>query len=714
MRRSTPTSLGALALLGCLSCTTPELATRDDDAALYAELNERRYTPMVVVPAPEDHTMQPGETGLAALAGRDVSIKDALLTLFQDSDLNILVEDDVNGLATFDIKDTTTERAFSALLRHLDLSYRVEGDFLLVGDTERRLFNLDLLNLAVTSGAASDADIWEQILADLQLLTGDEDTLIVSPRSGTVEVEAAPSTVAKVDGYLANMFERATNQVSLETRILEVRLSDEFRLGVDWTILDEWVSNDLVGLLEGGGIGAQSAAAGGDVFNLGFLNEGRFSLFIDALESQGQVRMLSNPRVATMNNVPANIRIVEQIPVTEREVIDTEAGSRTEYDIRFVDAGIAVEIVPQIGESGNITVWVHPTITEQVGTVTTPDGLQTEPILATRETSTVIRVLDGEAIVIGGLRSVRKVETLLETPLLSDIPLLGYLFRSTVQQMQEVELVIVVVPRVLDNEWRAEELRRSLGHLRALRRPFIQTTIDIEQRPETYGRSILQGELHDQPPATSRAMAFHDPVAPTPGAVATITRAGLASAIYEQAVDAAVGGRLEQAAGMFGEVMALAPEDVDARIYSALVEIARDDLDAAGRQLDRALRLTPDDPVALSLRGIVSLRRGAPDTALGDLEQAHVLAPTAITACNLAAALIVTGDLARAGRVLDGDVSDAGYPELHLNRAYVHLAAGEIEPGSDALRQALRAGAHAGSERVMALKRMLAELRGES
>ena len=517
-----------------------------------------------------------------------------------------------------------------------------------------------------------------------------------------------------MESYFDNLLTRSRRQVSLEVRIIEVRLNDQYKLGVDLTVFDSWLSSDLTGTLTDGGIAAVTAKSGGDAFSIGFINPGRFELFVDALESQGQVRVLSSPRVSTMNNVAANIRVTEQIPVIDREVIDTEAGSRTEFDIRFVDAGIFLDILPQVGDDGYITLWTNPRIIEQTGTVTTPDGLQEEPILSTRETTTTIRVSDGEAIVLGGLRSTAKGETLSEVPLLSDIPFFGHLFRSTSQSSSEVELIVMVTPRVIDDAWRQEELRRAFHRAMTLRRPFMHSTIFLNDPPEEpWDLGSLSGELPARDLRLMQATNFHEPAVLPALPSATVTRGGLADALFGRAIEAAAAGRFDLAVDRFEQVLALQPGRVEAAVHAGLIELERDRLETATRFLDRALMKSPDDTTALSLRGILALRRGAFSSAVGFLDQAHRLTGDTASASNLAAALIFAGREDQARQLLESLPETADTPaQAHLNLAYLYLLDGDAERGEQQMVLALGRGAAAGDQRLTALRVMLDELRG--
>ena len=488
--------LGVSSLLACTSVRTSENTMPPAHLAMVAsgvDAAALGFAPMVVVPLPKPGVQADQQRKVSAFTGRSVDIRDVLLALFEDSDLNLLIDDRVGGTSTFDVKATTAEKAFEALLKHFDLAYEFDDDFIVVRPFESRTFEVDLIDTQsmqqMQAGAGNgnggggnnnQSDFWERMREDLQLLLGTEGRAIVNATAGTVEVDAPPSFVTRVGNYLDMVQERARRQVSLEARILEVRLTDEFRLGVNWEILGDIFGSGLSGTLPNGAVVNQTAQSAATVFNFGLLDQDNWSVFIDALENQGQVRVLSSPRVSTLNNVPATIRVVEQIPVIDREIIDSTGGLRTQFDVRFVEAGFTVTVLPQISNDGEIMAWVNPSFVEQVGTITTPDGLQTEPILSTRETSTMIRVRDGQSVVIGGLRTNDKDEQLQKVPVLGGIPILGHLFRSNIQQRNETELVFLLVPRILNDAWIEEEVKRSAEQIEGLRRPFVTTTIRMD------------------------------------------------------------------------------------------------------------------------------------------------------------------------------------------------------------------------------------------
>lgn len=709
--------IALVALLSLAACGTTapvpqkKLATTDRDDMLSKNIVARRpYEPLVVMPAPEISEESAVGTPLAAFSGRDTPVKDVLLTMFKDSDLNLLVDSNVAGTATYDIKATTVEHAFDSLTRYLDLAYEFDGDFVRVRDHERRTFNLDFLNSASGGeGGGASLDVWGRVKEDLPTLVGTEGQVIVNAVAGTVQVDAKPSRVRIVEQYLTNMFERVTNQVTIEARILEVRLRDEFRLGVNWQLLGGLLRGDYSGTLGGGQFAGLGAASGGDAFNLGLLNTNDFSVFVDALETQGQVRVLSSPRVSTMNNVPASIRVVDQIPVIEREIIDSEGGVRTQFDIRFVEAGIRLDVTPQIGKDEHITVQVNPVVTEQTGTVTTPDGLQTEPILSTREAQSVLRVRDGQAMVIGGLRSVRKDETTTGVPGATRFPLLGAAGRNQVQQAEEVELVVLLVPRIMNAAWMLEDHRRSTASIKSVRRCFLPSTMQMNQGPkEDWKCGFLMGEAACWPQPVRQTTAAVRPTQAAANGRMTITRTGFGGQLYRRAVASFTDGHYQQAVNLLEQAIALDGKHVDAWIYAGLAHYRLGNTREARIRLDRALRLRPNDAVALSARGVMELNGGSPAAARSLLERAQRLNPNAVTGNNLAAAYIAQGDYAGAAAILGTlPLNETRLPEAHVNRAYVYFHQGRPDLAQIEITSAQEKGINPREPRVRAIEALL-------
>ncbi len=709
------TRISSAFLLCLAACTTMNMPEQSPNAVI--ETPRPSYQPMLLLPLPELAGEENEGARLESFVGRDTPVQEILLSMFRDSDINILLDTDVDGSLTFDIKNTTVESAFEALLRSLDLSYEWDGSFLRVQRLVRRSFDVDILSASSESSGSGgggqgeqdqgDSSPWSSMEEDLSLILGEEGSLLINDIAGIVQVEARPSTILQVRDYLDSMVRRVNNQISLEARILEVSLNDEFALGVNWQLLPDFLNTNELGTLAGGAMISQTAASGGTALNVGILKTDNWELFVDALETQGQVRVLASPRVSTMNNTPASLRVVNQLPIIDREVIDSLGGLRTQYDVRFVDAGVNLQVTPQIGSDGMITVRINPDITDQTGTVTTPDGLVSEPILSTRETNSSVRVPNGQSIVIGGLRSTRKTEELNGIPFLADIPLLGAFFRSTVQTRVEAELIIVLVPRIIERSWMDEELQRAADRLIALRRPFKVSSLDLEGfRTEDWKSGLLQGEIHG---AYDPALRLQSPKSGIGSSRSlTVSRKGLAGRLIDRAAQALQDGDVTQAIEDLEQSSRLDPDAAKAYLYAGVLHSQRSEFRLARIQLEKASALLPDDVLVLTARGAVELAAGSPFRARKFLELAHAKANNPVSASNLGAALIATQEFVATRALLESFEGELP-AELSANLAFAQMRLGDREKARESLRRATSAGADPRDPRILALAQELAE-----
>jgi general secretion pathway protein D len=175
--------------------------------------------------------------------------------------------------------------------------------------------------------------------------------------------------------------------------------------------------------------------------------ENELDVTIHALQETGRLNVLSRPYVLTRNNQMATIRVVEEVPIPESEIIQSQGGSTTTFTYR-TDIGIVLEVTPSVNPDGLVNMTVTPNITTRTGeTVQISAGLN-PVVFATRSASTQVAVLDGQTIVIGGLIEDQISDVIRKVPLLGDIPLAGALFRRTIKEKSKTELLIFLTPHV--------------------------------------------------------------------------------------------------------------------------------------------------------------------------------------------------------------------------------------------------------------------------
>ena len=354
-----------------------------------------------------------------------------------------------------------------------------------------------------------ETTFWSELQTSITAILGDAAgrSVAVNPQSGVVVVRAMPTELREVEEYLVTTEAIASRQVVLEAKILEVELSDEYRRGINWAALVN-LGNDrsiTVGQVGGGTVfedgrspiagntgnldpnaltpilGTAAAAFGG-VFTVA-LALNNFNAFIELLDTQGTVHVLSSPRIATLNNQKAVIKVgSDEFFVTDISSTTTTGTSTTttpSVELTPFFSGIALDVTPQISERGGVMLHVHPSISEvrdQDKTVTVGDSTQTIPLaLSTvRESDSVVHALSGQVIVIGGLMQNRSRDGASLTPF-SNAPGIGGFFTDSAQSVFKSELVILLKPVVVDSpqQWvgLAAESATRIGAINAYGRP---------------------------------------------------------------------------------------------------------------------------------------------------------------------------------------------------------------------------------------------------
>jgi len=489
-------------------------------------------------------------------------IREVLKLLFHESDLNLVIDPDVQGMVTLQYQDMPVEAIMESLLKAKGYLYTLQGHTLRIGKRGTRIFTMNL----ATSG---QSNAWSGIESELKKLMTKQGRIVLNAKAGTIMVTDQAENLDRIGTYLDMIEEAMSRQVLVETKIIEVILSDTFQFGVDYSLFADMIGVSADGALSGGFALSQSLSPKGGALKFGIAKKKKFSALLDLLQTQGQVNVLSSPRIVTLNNTTATINIAEQIPVIGRSIVDSTAGTRTEFEISFQDAGINLEVTPKIGPSGQMIMTVKPKITEQTGTVTTPDGLQTQPILNVRESSNTIKVRDAESIVIGGFIQNRKSEAVTKVPFLGDIPYINPLFRSTDQKIDKVELIIILTPRILTGALNQTMLTESLSRIRRMTRPFGAGILKGNEK-EDFARGFLGNPDKHKDPTRIRIEASRLLKAPDDETF-RVTRNGMARHYFQKGLEAAEKGLYDRAIEAYETSLFFDPDDGRAYFRLALL-----------------------------------------------------------------------------------------------------------------------------------------------
>lgn len=321
----------------------------------------------------------------------------------------------------------------------------------------------------------SETDLWKNLEETLRSMLGNTDiegrNILISPQAGLVTVRAYPDELRTIRSFLADTEQNLTRQVVIEARILEVELSEEYQQGINWSRIAASIGSTEIEFSSGAAaLGNSISATVGGVTSLAFLNED-FSGVVDLLSTQGNVQVLSSPRVTAINNQKAVIKVGDdEYFVTDISSQNTFTANATSVvpDIELTPffSGIALDVTPQIDKNGAILLHIHPSVIEtkeQEKVITLNQEQIVLPLAQStiRESDTIIRAHSGEVVVIGGLMQTVKSMVDSKTPFLGDIPGLGNLFKSKREREVKKELIILLKPTVVDKDTWKQQLEQS-------------------------------------------------------------------------------------------------------------------------------------------------------------------------------------------------------------------------------------------------------------
>lgn len=522
-------SLAALALLwllvGCASNPQPEetsTATTANSLDIRATLQAERDAAAVVnAPSPDptpveapaelsadllDFSAPPATQKRFNVQADNVPLQRFYADLGRSQNINILVDPSITGTLSLNLRAVTIEQVMNAIRDLYDYDYlRTDyGYRVLPNQIQTRIYQLNYLNIdrsgrsdtTVSSGQITSqengdsnrassvatqysANFWSGMETTILGLLNQEAgrQVVVNPQTGLLVVRATPRELDIVANFLADAELSLQKQVVIEAKVLEVTLSSEHSSGINWSAFadDLSVSNITSGLGLGGSA-VQGPADVGGVFSIG-VGSNEFGTVLQLLSNQGDVQVLSSPRVATVNNQKAVIKVgTDEFFVTE---VNSSTGdsngdgiveSTPEFTLSPFFSGIALDVTPQISANDNVILHVRPSVTdvEERTKVINVGGATYDLPLAfssVRETDSVIRASSGQIVVIGGLLSQQQTGSSTGIPVLSRVPGFNWLFGQQRDSQAKSELVILLKPIVYGSQTSVDQLDEVLRRL---------------------------------------------------------------------------------------------------------------------------------------------------------------------------------------------------------------------------------------------------------
>jgi MSHA biogenesis protein MshL len=443
---------------------------------------------------------------------READIKDVLRAISRQTNYNIIIEPDVKGLCTVDLKNVTLNKALEYILEPLNYSFKIEDKSVYVSKPkiETRIFTLNYITLhktgigiisgatttgrsttqqtvgAVTGGGTgsvagntgattttggsganvvmqtgTDTDLWKDIEINIKNFISPQGKFILNRQASVIMIMDFPKNLKNIALFLEAVEGTIQRQVMIEAKIVEVMLTEESKEGVNWSLIGaQWQGFALN--YEQALVSTQTAffnipkidplpTAPEQYIRFG-VGKGKFDSFIDLLRTQGNINIVSSPKISTMNNQRAVIKVAtEDVFFETTTTISSGNPPVTTSTPKYVTIGLVLDVVPQIDNLGNIVMNIHPMLTEKLRTAeSTVGGTKvTAPVLSVREVDTLVKVREGESIIIGGL--IKDLSTNEEKGIkgLMSIPGLGSFFKTKTDLTYRSELIIFLTPTII-------------------------------------------------------------------------------------------------------------------------------------------------------------------------------------------------------------------------------------------------------------------------
>ncbi|MCK4993741.1 MAG: hypothetical protein KAS13_01675 [Candidatus Omnitrophica bacterium] len=317
-------------------------------------------------------------------------------------------------------------------------------------------------------------------------------------RANQVVVQALPMRMEEIE-KLIKILDKKTLEVLLDAKIIKVNLGDGIDVGVKWeglvdlaessnggmtylgstpfstvgTTSDDWQSRKAT-LEEVGYVGSYPASGttsnyaastpmiGLESLNIGVIGANDFNVALNYLKTENEAKILSNPKIAVVNNTEARIHVgAREVYVTTTTTTGQSTSTLSE-SVNFIDIGLQMDVIPTINEDGFVSLKLKTEISSVIRTLITPSG-NAIPIVDTSVAETTVLVKDGATIVIGGLRKEEKTKIERRVPILSKIPGLGQLFKTKSETDNVTELLIMLTPTIISGEALISEQGREIG-----------------------------------------------------------------------------------------------------------------------------------------------------------------------------------------------------------------------------------------------------------
>jgi MSHA type pilus biogenesis protein MshL len=505
--------LSLCCLFWLTACNHLRMEPKPSDGHITSKTEESDIPP-ITAPAPalpEPAKATPKES-LHTLVVSDVAVRDLLFSLARDTNLNLDIDDDVDGVVTINAINQPLPAILDRISNSSNLDYEITNNVLIIRKAIPYLYNykIDYLNMSrisdggvsvstqinstgqgasaegsnSASGAAdnssltkvknlSENNFWSSLQKNIsKIISGsasgetENPNILMNRESGIIGVRATKKQHKEIQNFLDDVQQSSQRQVLIEATIAEVKLNDRYQAGVNWSVIRDASSghsfifdavnevNDLVlNTPPAFTLSAGKDLGGGD----------QLQTTLQALQTFGDVKIMSSPKIMALNNQTALLKVVDNLVYFTVDVnIDTATtigGFRTvtyETQINTVPVGFVMSVTPYINDKDSVTLNVRPTISRVIRQMRDPNPALAEvdviseiPVIQVREVESVLKINSGDVAIIGGLMQDEISNSKRGIPVLSKLPVLGSLFRYDDDNTSKTELVIFIKPIVV-------------------------------------------------------------------------------------------------------------------------------------------------------------------------------------------------------------------------------------------------------------------------
>jgi len=373
--------------------------------------------------------------------------------LVSQENFNLIMGDEVQGEVTMNLNDVSLETALDAILHVNNYEWFMQDNIIVVqpmttkqtmsGELTTRMFRLNY-----TTGTMISEAVKEVLTprGKIKALSSTASSNVEPGEKDILMVTDIPTNFALIEGVIRSL-DIQTEQINIAVKFIETTLKHDEIIGINWDL------RESMSLINSGNTDTSNSfdlgylLMGDQTMNFATLSKPVVSAILSILANDGSTKLLQEPQVTTMNNSPANIVVGTTIPLLVPQGEGSVFGTNP-YTYEDQHVNVSLDVLPRVNQEKIISMKIDAVVQSIIGFV----GKDQRPMISTRSTNTSVRVKNGETLLIGGLIFDTEQEIASKVPLLGDIPLIKWMFRSGDNNREQRELLIFITPTVISND----------------------------------------------------------------------------------------------------------------------------------------------------------------------------------------------------------------------------------------------------------------------